>query len=376
MTDTSAPPTRRGLLKTLTALGVLGMTGAAPALTPAPMVRRLRVAVIVPRHSRYPGLSAQFQRGLEAALKDQPAQLTFFPTGPLPREAQATARTALETAPDLLVVLGDGLAEELRSLLHAHAVPVLAAELGARRPGAAPLPLTLTLSLHAWEAERAHGEYLARSGTRRLHLLLSHHDAGYDLSYAFSSGYVGAGGILSGTTLFDDVQPATAALLAEVQRSGARAVHILASGAGAEVMKAFQRSGLQVTIGGLTAPGERHRAPAALAALPEAPAQARLGTADPIAVLGYDAGRWLTAALIQLPAGQPVNALTLHAALTHAPVQGARGLLQADARGLLRAPLWLSRTGQSGVPLAASARTEGQSADGLRSGWLQTYLYT
>lgn len=380
-----APPTRRGLLKTLAALGALSMTGTEGALAArASAARPLRVAVIVPSASQYPQLAQQFQRGLEAALGGQAVKLTTYPTGPLPKAAQATTRSALEAGTDLLILLGDGLSGSVREVLYAQPVPVLAAELGAYLPDAQPqtAPLTATISLQAWEAEWAHGAHLARSGTPKLHLLISQLDSGYDLPYAFSSGFTGAGGTLTGTTIFNEMRPDLEALSAEVRRSGAGAVHVLASGKGDGVVAALLRAGFRVTTGGLTAPTRQKNVDSALAAAPSrlsADAKALLGGAtDPILLLGYDTGRWLSTALTQLPAGTPASGLTLYAALAHTPVQGARGLLQADQRGLLRAPLLLSRS--NGTQLALTApnpnRPEFHREGGLRSGWLYTYLYS
>lgn len=373
-------PTRRGLLKTLAALGALSVTGTgAAAAVKTPPGRLLRVAVILPRASRYPDMAAQFQRGLQAALQGQPVQLATYSTGPLPREAQVATRAALEAGADLLILLGDGLSSTVQTALDGQAVPIIAAEIGASMPGLhlRPAPLTVTLSLHAWEAEWAHGAHLARANTRPLHLLISQLEAGYDLPYAFSSGYAAAGGRLTGTTLFDDQRPDVAALVDQVRRHGAKAVHVIASGTGAPVAAACQRAGLDVTVGGLTAPG--HAFPSALAAASQLSAQTQsaVTSRDPLAVLGYDAGRWLSAALAALPSGAAPAPLGLQAALLHTPLTGARGLLQADGHGQLRAPLLLRRAGKPDLALAApaQARPEFHRPDGLRSGWLYTYLH-
>ncbi|GAA0501899.1 hypothetical protein [Deinococcus depolymerans] len=376
MTDpaqTAAPATRRGLLKTIAALGVAGLTGAPLARASAPALTR--VALIAPRRSHYPGLTTAFQDGLQAALRRQPVQLTTHLTGPLPREARAAVQTALEGGTDLLILLGDGLQTAVRDVLQGQAVPVIAAEPGARLPGPGvhAAPLTVTVSLQAWEAEWAHGAHLARTG-EPLHLLISALDSGYDLPYAFTAGFTSGGGPLTGTTVTDGSDPAT--LLRTVRQSGARAVHLLSSGGGADLARTLVNAGLRVTAGGLSAPAVQALVPTALGARHHHPSlRAPLGTdrPDPFLTLGFDTGQWIAAALQAAPAAPP---LTRHAALLQATVTAARGPLRADAQGLLRAPLLLRTPGRPDLTLAppAPGRPELQPGE-LRSGWLHTYLH-
>lgn len=377
MTDpaqTAAPATRRGLLKTIAALGVAGLTGTPIARANAPALTR--VALIAPRRSHYPGLTTAFQDGLQAALRRQPAQLTTHLTGPLPREARAAAQAALEGGADLLILLGDGLPAAVRDVLQGQAVPVIAAEPGARLPGPGvhAAPLTVTVSLQAWEAEWAHGAHLARTG-EPLHLLISALDSGYDLPYAFTAGFTSSGGQLTGTTVTDATDPAT--LLRTVRHSGARAVHLLSGGSGADLARTLMHAGLRVTAGGLSDPAVQALVPTALGARHHHPSlRASLGTdrPDPFLTLGFDTGQWIAAALQVAPASAP--ALTRHAALLQATVTAARGTLQADAQGLLRAPLLLRTPGRPdlSLPSPSHGRPELQLGE-LRSGWLHTYLH-
>lgn len=381
--DPAVPPapTRRGLLKTLAALGALGATGLTTAAPRPAATTPLRVAVIVPRASRYPGLSAQFRRGLDAATASHPMHLQAHVTGPLPHEARATVNAALEGGAQALILLGDGLAAAARDVLAARPVPVLAAELGARLPDAhaTPAPLTVTLTLRAWEAEWAHGAHLARSRVGPLHLLISRLDSGYDLPYAFSVGLTGAGGTLTGTTIFDEAHPDPVALNAAIRAAGARAVHVQCSGGAHALTAALARAGLKVSVGGLSSPG-RPAFPSALGGAPSRltpAAQARLGAGrpDPLAALGYDAGTWLTTALAQLRATHRTP-LALHAALAHTAFTGTRGTLQPDGHGQVRAPLLLSRPGQADLALTSpeTARTEFRLGE-LRSGFIHTFLH-
>jgi len=374
------PPTRRGLLKTLAALGALSVTGGAPSALAAPSATPrlpLRVGLVLPARSLYPDLGAAFTRGVRAGAPGQAVELLTYSTGPLPREAAQAAQAALDDGCEALILLGDGLAAALAGLLHARPVPVLAAELGALLPGThRPAPLTVTLSLRTWEAEWGHGQALARSASgAAVHLLMSDVEAGYDLPYAFSAGFTAAGGTLAGSTVFASRRPDVAGAVDAVRVSGARAAHVLASGQGAEVILALQQAGLSVTKGGLTAPGLAG-VPSVLAAPSRADGLASAALGDdaghPGAQLGFDAGRWMVAGLSSLPA--TAGALAQYSGLMHAAVPGARGPLRANESGLAGTPLWRRGGGLPDKPLADGPAGLHRGED-LRSGWLYTYLH-
>lgn len=373
------PPTRRGLLKTLAALGALSVTGgpaARAALSPASPLP-LRVGLILPARSPYPDLSGAFTRGLRVGLNGSAASVRLYPTGPLPRDAARAAETALNAGDEVLVLLGDGLAPALADLLHDRPVPVLAADLGALLPGThRPAPLTVTLSLRAWEAEWKHGQALARTAPgAATHLLMSDVEAGYDLPYAFTAGFTGAGGTLAGSTVFASRRPDVVAAVAAVQASGARAAHVIASGQGADVIQGLQRAGMRVTKGGLTAPGLAG-VPSVLAAPSRAGGLAggALGAdaGHPLAQLGFDAGRWIAAGAAPLPAA--AGALARYSGLMHSAVPGARGPLQANTSGLAETPLWWRGAGHPDRALADGPAGLHRGAE-LHSGWLYTYLH-
>ncbi|SMB83905.1 ABC transporter substrate-binding protein [Deinococcus hopiensis] len=383
--DPSGPSrsTRRGLLKSLGALSALALGGLGAAAPVAAVPAPLRVALIVPRRSPYPGFATHFEEGLTRALRGSGVVLSLFQTGALPREAQQAARDALDGGAQLLVTLGDGLTAALHPLLTARPVPLIAAEIGVLMPrpgGAATPPLTVTTSLHAWEAEWAHGAHLARSGAGPLHLLISMLDAGYDLPYAFTAGFVQTGGNLTGTTLIDaPTERRTPSELAALAcQSGAGAVHVLASGGAPGVIQACRTAGLRVTAGGLSVPPGTAGVLQALAAgsgqaRPEW--QAALGRAPgPLTTLGFDTGLWLRHALAAAPGHTP---LALIAALASTPFDGARGAMKPDAQGRLIAPLFLSAGGttlQATRPLTRPPAHH-PGLDPVRSGWLQTYLH-
>lgn len=373
-----APPTRRGLLKTLAALGALGVTGGAPAARAAAMVRApLTVGLILPDSSLYPDLGGAFTRGVQAGTAAQAVELRTYPTGPLPRAAVRAAQAALDDGCEALIVLGDGLATALAGVLHARPVPVLAAELGALLPGThRPAPLTVTLSLRAWEAEWKHGQALARTAPgAATHLLMSDVEAGYDLPYAFTAGFTGAGGTLAGSTVFASRRPDVTAAVAAVQASGARAAHVIASGQGADLILALQRAGVRVTKGGLTAP-ELADVPSVLAAPSRSGGLVggALGAdaGHPLAQLGFDAGRWMAAGAAPLPAA--AGALARYSGLMHSAVPGARGPLQANGSGLAETPLWWRGAGHADRALADGPAGLRRDTE-MRSGWLYTYLH-
>ncbi len=353
MTNTQPQTTRRRLLKVLAAL-----SGAAlPAAAQAAPRRAARVAVVLPRRSPYPAMAGTFMAGLTGSLDGQHVTLSTVQTGPTPRAVVEAARAALRDSPDLLVLLGDGLTHAAQPALLERPTPVLAAEFGVQRPDLhRPAPLALTASLHSWEAEWAHARTLARQGG--VYLLISHLDSGYDLPFAVTSGLQAGRGTLSGTTLFDPAAPDHAALVRQIRESGAAHVHVLASGTGAATVEALRRAGFSVSAGGLTAPDLN---------VPRALAHASSGL-SPVQALGFDTGRWISAAL-----SGPLNPTTIHTALACATVTGSRGTLNVDGHGVLRAPLTLLGAGKA-QPLTSPSLLTLEPA-GLRSGWLHTYLH-
>lgn len=343
--------TRRRLLKVLAAFG----GAAVPAAAQAAPRRAVRVAVMLPQRSLYPALSESFMAGLNGSLDGQHVNLSTVRTGPTPQAAVDAARAALRETPDLLVLLGDGLTRAVQPALLDRPTPVLSAEFGVQRSDLHhPVPLALTVSLHTWEAEFAHARTLAAKPT---HLLLSHLDSGYDLPFAFTSGLQAGRGTLTGVTVFDPAAPDHARLVRLVRQAGAAHVHVQASGSGATTVQAMRQAGFTVSVGGLTAP--ELTAPRALAAS---------GQMNPIQALGFDTGRWISAAL-----GTALNPVSLHTALACATVTGARGTLSVDGHGVLRAPLHLS-AGRGAQPLKSPNLAQLEPAD-LRSGWLHTYLH-
>ncbi|WP_155297480.1 ABC transporter substrate-binding protein [Deinococcus kurensis] len=354
MTNTESQTTRRRLLKALAVLSGAALPAAAAQVTPR---RAARIAVVLPRRSPYPALAETFMTGLTGSLDGQHVTVSAVQTGPAPRAAAEAARTALRDSPDLLVLLGDGLTRAAQPALLERPTPVLAAEFGVQRPDLhQPAPLALTVSLHSWEAEWAHARTLARHAG--VYLLISHLDSGYDLPFAVTSGLQAGRGVLSGTALFDPAAPDHAALVRQVRESGAAHVHVLASGTGAATVGALRRAGFSVSAGGLTAPDLN--VPRALAAAST--------SLLPVQALGFDTGRWISAALTG-----PLTPSAVHTALACAAVTGTRGTLSVDAHGVLRAPLTLLGAGKPQV-LTPPNLLQLEPA-GLRSGWLHTYLH-
>ncbi|PTA68504.1 hypothetical protein [Deinococcus arcticus] len=364
----SPTPSRRNLLKAVAALPAL-LGGAQAATIPA---RRLRVAALVPQHEALPGFTAAFLAGLETALLPG-AALLVTRSGPRPTELRQAAGVALRAGPDVLVTLGDGVAELVATELPA-GLPVIAAGPGAaptRRPTRAGL---LGASLHAWEGEWLMGQHLAPRRTPTF-LLISALDSGYDLPFAFASGLEAGGGQLLGSAVLDPqlAGGALRAAVAAAQAAGARHLHLQDSAQvqTADVLRAARQLGLSVSVGslGTGAAQVRSAAPSATP-LPAALRRAAGALAShPAAALGHDVGTWLSRGAAQLPHLTPLG---LTAALSTGPVRGLRGELLVTPDGLLRAPLVLETPGHAPQPLRRLPHTA-LNAQGLRSGHLYAF---
>ena len=379
----STPPqaTRRGLLKTLAVLGPVALAGGGSALA-APMPAPLRVALLLPGRSACPQFAEAFEQGFRQGCAARNVMLSLHRTGPTPRQAHAAATQALGDAPEVLVSLGDGLGEQLTPVLAGRDVLHLNAEVGVlmARPQHRH-PLTLTTSLHAWEAEWALGAQLGRSGRSEVHLLFSVLDSGYDLPYAFTAGLQSAGGRVTGTTVLggaDSLDKAQHAVQA-LRDQGVRNVHVVASEGAPVLLGAFRRAGLQVSASGLSL--RDGASPGVLGAL-GSPAQLSVVAArpfgnSPLFALGFDTGTWLGRAL---DAGAPHLPLALLAAMATQKFTGARGEVVPDAQGHLIAGLFQS--GQRAGTSLQTLRRPAVSHPGVvaqtqaaRSGWSTTFLH-
>lgn len=383
---------RRSLLKALAAALPLAITGTVGAQVQAarPSMRPLRLALVAPASGGPANLTEPFVRGLTPVLRRTDTELSIHLTGPRLKQISAATQAALSARPDALIALGDGLARLMQPALAAAPLPVIAAEVGARMPDSgAALPLTLTTSLHAWEAEWMHGSLLGQRG-RPTHLLMSLLESGYDLPFAFTAGLSSARGLLTGTTIVNGAETYSPTALAQLVRdSGAAHMHLIASDLtnAPEILRACTRLGLQVTVGSLTA-GAYSRAlswPDSASAVGISSARelgqpgweqsAQATPSQTLTALGYDTGLWIAAAAQHLTQITPVS---LVAALSGVQVAGVRGALNMDASGLLRAPLHLQDAGGRQTPLACAPTTHPlltAHRTGLRSGWIEPYLF-
>jgi hypothetical protein len=381
-TDVPSSPaqaTRRGLLKTLAVLGpvFLGGGGVAAAVS-APKLAPLSVALLLPERSPYPQFAQAFERGFRQGCAAQEMTLRRYSTGPGPRQVQAAAREALASAPQVLVTLGDGLGETLTPVLAQRDVLHLNAEVGVlmARPQHRH-PLTLTTSLHAWEAEWALGASLAHSGQKEVHLLFSILDSGYDLPYAFTAGLQSAGGQVTGTTLLGEMDTRAEAqrVVQGLQAENVRTVHVVASEGAPALLAALRQAGMRVSASGL---GLGAGAPAGTVGALGSPVQlsgvaAQASQTSPLFALGFDTGAWLSRAL---EAGTPHLPLALMAAMSTQKFTGVRGPVVPDLQGHLTAALH-QMGGQPGSlqrPLATHPGVIAQT-QAPRSGWQNTFLH-
>jgi hypothetical protein len=182
-------------------LQALGVGAALPVASVAAASSRVRVLALAPKKFSSAFLSALQAPNLELQWVDAGATTTSA--------AQAVAQKLEQQTFDVLVSLGDGFAESLRPILEQHSLPAICNEFGAK---VAPLEQSAFItinSLNLWQSEWALGAHV---GAQRKHnigrgntavLLCSLREAGYDLPFAFRSGFESVGGQLLGTLFLE-----------------------------------------------------------------------------------------------------------------------------------------------------------------------------
>lgn len=219
---------RRDFLQALAVGAAVPSIGvAAHAATPS----RLRVLVLAPKK-----FSSRFLQALTSPM----LELRFVDAGLTTNSAARASSTALEhDRPDVLLSLGDGFAQTLRPILEQYALPAICSEFGAKI--ASPFetsPFVRVNSLHLWQSEWALGAYAASQRKTNIGrgntavLLCSLREAGYDLPFAFKSGFESVGGRLLETIFFDAAKPDQNAILQQLCELRPAHLHVLASDAG------------------------------------------------------------------------------------------------------------------------------------------------
>lgn len=397
--------TRRTLLKAAAAAS--GALLAAPLALPglAAPDGALRVGLLLPRSSLYPQLGAGLLSGLKLALDaaGPPARVLIAEYGTLPSAAAAAGRRLVEEqgAQILVGTLSSAALGQLRPLLEARRVPLIAATAGANVARAADQgPYIFRHTLGLWQASQLSGAWAAANLGRRAFVAASFHDSGYDALDAFRVGFEQGGGRLLGSRVThlpgDD---GLGRLMAAISAAAPDLVYAAYAGPqAAAFLRAYAEAGLQARVplvgSGLFGLGQPAPAGQAvlsglgwspdLDSLPARQLRAALAAqaadpAAPFAALGYDAGLLIAQAAGAAPAGAP-----LREALAGAAVLGARGPLSAAA-GSFAAPLYLRETRWAGgaphartlaeLPAspALAAHAAARQAD-LKTGWTNAYL--
>ncbi len=378
------------------------------------------IGVMLPRSRGYPQLAPNLLAGVELALAQLGQQVAGRPLRLAVEEiglglalAEQKARKLLSAdGVDFAVgLLPVNLAAALQPLFAAQQVCLIACQAGENIPRRDEQgPFCFQNSLALWQANYALGARAAAQIGRRAILAQSFYDSGYDLPFAFRLGYEQAGGEVLRTFLTHrPPDPGPLAPIFELaERERADLIFASYSGRPAgDFLRAYAAAGLggrvpllgsaflideasleehgEALLGAQTAIGWDA---GAADARPFAEAfRARTGRpADGFAALGYEAARWIAAAVEAL-GGDLTRPERTHDALADASVAGPRGPLRVEPGTLCALPAAVTlrevrREGGALVqapiaalpPIGADDEPLGVIRDSLRSGWFNPYL--
>jgi hypothetical protein len=206
-------------------LQALGVGAVVPATSFAATPGHLRVLALAPQ---------KFSSVFLGALQAPNLEVQFVEAGATSHSAtQAAAAVLKHQRFDVLVSLGDGFAESLRPILEQHSLPAICNEFGAKVSPLEQSAFITINSLNLWQAEWALGTHVA--GQRKHNIgrgntalvLCSLREAGYDLPFAFRSGFESAGGQVLGTLFLEPNNQAT--LLEQIKTLRPAHLHVIAS---------------------------------------------------------------------------------------------------------------------------------------------------
>jgi branched-chain amino acid transport system substrate-binding protein len=319
-----------------------------------------KIGVLVPSGSRYPRMGENLLAGLELGLDRTGAAATSLVVRHVEggyAGAYGSARELLDGGADLVVAgVSAPVARQLEPLFRERRRPLIVANVGAHvvRPDERS-PFVLHNSLLDWQAAYSMGVWAAGHAGRRVLVLTSMADAGYDSIYAFRRGLATSGGRVVETivTHAGETQSLRSRLddLAETPS----AVYVVASGKNAaEIVRAYRASGLRAPLLAsafavddyvLPSLGAGARGVRSVASWATAVADKDFAAAykqrsgrrpDAFAVLGYETALLLAAGMRRRDG--------LIAALHGARVHGLRGTLTVDPRtNTVDAPLYLRK---------------------------------
>jgi branched-chain amino acid transport system substrate-binding protein len=420
---------RRDFLRTVGLVAGSLVAGASPAVVArtahaermSTNQQAVKVGLLVPRSKVYPYLHESFINGVQLSL-DQAAeqvgrrrvQFVIEMIGASPSTTQQKAEKLISADQvDLIIgVMGPSTAGRLRETLEQSQTVGLIADGGANVPRETEeSPYLYYSSLGAWQASWGMGRWAAANLGGSSSISTSFYEAGYDNLYAFRQGFESAGGRVLGTHVThgpNDLSEMGSALagIADEQPdfvfglySGQEALEFVYAYANSELAHRIPLagSGSLVHEGFLSAMGEAAvgiMSAATWTPALQTPSNEAFGTAyqartqyqpDAFAVLGYDVGHLVVAALdaINWDARQKDG---LRKALQAAVVESPRGELIMDAH---------THTATTAIYVRQVQRIEGKLINGVvaemdgvplttgglrelwaspRTGWLNAYL--
>jgi hypothetical protein len=331
-------------------LQALGVGAAIPAIgiTAQAAPHKLRVLALAPKV-----FSSQFLSGL---TQNPNLEIQFVDAGITTTSAARAAAQILEHKTfDVLVSLGDGYADELRPILEQHALPAICNEFGAKIPAHLETsPFIISNSLKLWQSEWALGTHVA--GQRKANIARSNtavivctmREAGYDLPFAFRSGFESASGTILETIVSED----WAAVLEQIKVLKPAHLHIIASDA--TNLEMLRSARVPISVSALT----KLQATTAFSSFNQ----------DMVLQLGQE-----SAALLE----QAANADNLNflKALRSAKIQTARGVLEFN-RNQNQNTLYLEKNGvrRKLEPVSEMHPRLNALRGGIRSGFTNTYM--
>ena len=228
------------------------------ASIPAQFAWRLpvRLGLLLPTNSVYPGLGDQLLSGVRLALGQERYHPHLISQAIRPGYQDALQQITAwleEKQTDLIIAYcNPETAGRLAQVADQYQKILILIEAGARIPShASHYPNIFYNTLNDWQANYAMGTWTAKTVGKRGFLVASQYDSGFDSMYAFQSGFEIAGGQLSGS-LLSHLQTADNQLdqvISAIRQARPEFVYALYSGAAAtEFLAAYQRAGLDKTI--------------------------------------------------------------------------------------------------------------------------------
>jgi hypothetical protein len=261
---------------------------------------------------------------------------------------------------DVLVSLGDGYSDVLRPILEQHALPAICNEFGAKIPQhLESSAFVMTNSLKLWQSEWALGVHAAQQRKTNIArgnsavMVCTMREAGYDLPFAFQSGFESAGGTILETIILDaSGKTDMHAVLEQIRALKPAHVHVIASDA----------TNLEML--------RNTRVPISASALTDMEATTAFSSFEPDAVrlLGQESAAILAHASTS-------DALNFLKALRTVKIQTARGTLEF-ARNQNQNNIQLAKNGvrRTLEPVSEMHPRLNALRNGTRSGFTNTYM--